>query len=66
MADDRSSAPGDQAEQWALVRDELVVGIRGFRPRSAALDGLADALEAISDPVELEAVLSWLLAHRDG
>ncbi len=66
MADDRSSAPGDRSELGALVRDELVVAIREYQPGSAALEGFADALEAISDPVELEAVLRWVWVHRDG
>ena len=64
MADDRSSARGDRAEQWALVRDELVAAIRDVRPRSVKLVEFADALEAISDPVELEAVLGWLWSHH--
>ena len=64
VADDRSSARGDRAEQWALVRDELVAAIRDVRPRSARLVEFADALEAISDPVELEAVLGWVWSHH--
>ena len=66
MVDDRSSAPYDRAELCGRVRDELVLAIRGYRPGSAALVEFAEALEAISDPVELEAVLAWVRSPRHG
>jgi hypothetical protein len=65
MVDDRSSAPDDRARLCVRVRDELVVAVRGFRPGSVALGEFADALEAISDPVELEAVPGWLGSRHD-